>query len=107
MKVTGEWELNPHEIAALFKAKGWCYHTSKGLAIPTAEEIEHQLARLISTVLNSQGDQAQAGRFLLWKDPELPDSYDLWLHLGFIWDDEALDEDERTIIDDIFREDDE
>ncbi|GAA4187115.1 hypothetical protein GCM10022252_20120 [Streptosporangium oxazolinicum] len=98
MNLTGEWEVDPEELAGLFEAKGWCYHVEEGLIIPSAETIKAMLARLIRQCLTTGRDQAQGARFLVWKDPELPNSYDLWLHLGYVWDDDALTDEEREIL---------
>ncbi|MEU4726485.1 hypothetical protein AB0G06_43395 [Nonomuraea dietziae] len=92
MKLSGEWELGPEEIAALFRAKGWTYHSDYGLTVPTEDVIEAMLSRLIKEALtNTDAVAVQGGRFMVWKDPELPHSYDLFLNLGFIWDEDALD----------------
>ncbi|GII83350.1 hypothetical protein Ssi03_13400 [Sphaerisporangium siamense] len=96
MKLDGEWELDPQELAALFKAKGWCYSTSEGLIIPNARGVENQLATLIKEALDRRCDEVQGGRFLVWKDPDLPHAYDLFLNIGFIWDENALDEDQEA-----------
>ncbi|MER7208484.1 hypothetical protein ABT340_15540 [Streptosporangium sp. NPDC000239] len=98
MKISGEWELTLEELATLFEAKGWCYHTDQGLIIPNARLIERVLTELISDVLKHPRDEAQGGRFMVWKDPELANAYDLWLNVGFMWDDDALSEEERAIL---------
>lgn len=98
MKLSGEWELAPEEISALFEVKGWCYHTTEGLIIPSTVTIEGMLAKLIRECLASGKDKIQGARFLIWKDPELPNSYDLWLNLGYIWDEDALTDEEREIL---------
>lgn len=90
MRVTGEWELNPAEVAAIFKAKGWVTSTrERGLTIPTEEDIDHILVQLIRQVVTEDRDQAQRARFLICKDPDLEGSFDLWLNLGFIWDEDT------------------
>ncbi|MEO3862644.1 hypothetical protein [Acrocarpospora sp. B8E8] len=98
MKLTGEWELDPEELAGLFAAKGWVYLTQDGLIIPNANYIENMLAGLVNEALNTKRDEVQGSRFMIFKDPELPNSYDLWLNVGFIWDDDKLTEDEKAIL---------
>lgn len=98
MRLSGEWELTPEEISTLFKVKGWCYHTTEGLTIPNTATIEGMLARLIRECLATGQDKIQGARFMVWKDPELANSYDLWLNIGFIWDEDALTDEEREIL---------
>ncbi|GAA3536788.1 hypothetical protein GCM10022419_015750 [Nonomuraea rosea] len=98
MKISGEWELAPEELAALFKAKGWCYHVDEGLIIPNAATIEGMLAKLVQEALTQRKDEVQGARFLIWKDPELPGSWDLYLNIGYIWDDDALSDEERSML---------
>ncbi|MGS2646045.1 hypothetical protein [Streptosporangium sp. G12] len=98
MNLSGEWELDPTELSGLFQAKGWCYHTDEGLILPSAKTIEGMLARLIGEALSTGHDEVQGGRFMVFKDPELPNSYDLWLNVGFIWDEDKLTEEEREIL---------
>lgn len=91
MIISGEWELNPEEVAAIFRTKDWCWHTDRGLTPPTPEEIDALLVRLVKEALEDDMTAAiQAGRFMVWKDPETPNSWDIYLNLGFVWDDEAL-----------------
>ncbi|WP_043617243.1 hypothetical protein [Nonomuraea candida] len=99
MKIAGEWELAPEELAGLFQAKGWCYHVDEGLIIPNAATLESMLARLVKEILTTRKDMVQGGRFKVEKDPEAPYSYDLWLNLGYIWDDDALSDEERAMLD--------
>ncbi|MGN9782820.1 hypothetical protein ACTMTF_15410 [Nonomuraea sp. ZG12] len=97
MKVSGEWELAPDELAAMFAAKGWGYDTEQGLTIPNADTIEAMLAKIVTEVLNNEEVIAvQGGRFMVWKDPDMPNSYDLFLNLGYIWDEDALGEEEMV-----------
>lgn len=77
MKLSGEWELDPRELSGLFQAKGWCYHTEDGLIIPSAKAIETVLVHLVEEALAGRNDEVQGGRFMIWKDPELHNSYDL------------------------------
>jgi hypothetical protein len=94
MKINGEWEFAPDELESLFAAKGWVYHTDKGLVTPTKDDLESILVLLVKEVLEDpEAHAVQGGRFMVWKDPEMPNSYDLFLNLGFIWDEEALGED--------------
>ncbi|SFI79713.1 hypothetical protein SAMN05216275_10513 [Streptosporangium canum] len=98
MRISGEWELDPTELSGLFQAKGWCYHTEDGLIIPSAKTIDTVLAHLVEEALDARKDEVQGGRFMIWKDPELPNSYDLWLNVGFIWDEDALSGEEKSIL---------
>jgi hypothetical protein len=90
VKIEGEWQLNPSELAALFKVKSWAFLTSRGIVTPTDQDIEQLLTQLISDVATTDHDMIQRARFLIWKAPELPGSYDLWLNIGYIWDADAL-----------------
>ncbi|MEU7830328.1 hypothetical protein [Nonomuraea sp. NPDC049129] len=93
MRITGEFALTPEELSGLFEAKGWKYHTDRGLTVPTEGEIEVILTRLVAEVLDDgEAIGIQGGRLMVWKDPELPNSYDLFLNIGFVWDDDALDD---------------
>lgn len=96
MRLEGEWELGPRELAALFKAMGWCYHTDEGLIIPNADTLESMIARLVHEAVTDRKDEVQGGRFLIWKDPDLPNAYDMFLNIGFIWDEDALGEDQEA-----------
>lgn len=90
MPFSGEWELDPNEIAAIFRAKGWKYHTNQGLMAPDADVIEAQITGLVTEILKKDVVGVQGGRFMVWKDPELPNSYDIYLNLGYVWDEDEL-----------------
>ncbi|WP_371784649.1 hypothetical protein [Streptosporangium subroseum] len=98
MQLSGDWELDPAELSGLFQAKGWCYHTDEGLILPSAKTIEAMLSQLIGEALSTGRDEVQGGRFMVFKDAELPNSYDLWLNVGFIWDDAKLSDEERELL---------
>ncbi|WP_431911616.1 hypothetical protein [Nonomuraea jabiensis] len=99
MKIEGEWELNPRDLAALFASKGWCYHTDKGLSVPTEADIEAIIGRLVKEVLEDpEAIGIQGGRLMVWKDHELRNSYDIFVQVGFIWDEEALGDDAEELV---------
>jgi hypothetical protein len=103
VNVEGEWELNPEEIAAIFRTKGWCYHFTDGgpkLREPNPAEVEAMLSRLVKEALSKDEDVlgVQGGRFMVWRDPELPGSVGLYLGIGFVWDDEAIGRDDAELV---------
>lgn len=95
MRLTGEWELNPRELAEIFQHKGWAYHTPQGLTVPSARSLEMRIAKLIQEAIETGKTQIQSGRLMVWKDPELPGSYDVWLNLGYVWDEEVMGGDDN------------
>lgn len=90
--IAGEWELDPNEVAAIFRAKGWKYFTDKGLRAPDADEIEAHIAGLVVESMKADIIGVQGGRFMVWQDPDTPNSYDIYLNLGFVWDEDGLAE---------------
>jgi hypothetical protein len=91
--INGEWSLSPEELSAIFHAKGWAYATElTGYGVPTPEG----LARMISACLNvlavneEEAGYVTLGRFLALQDTDMPYSYDVYLHVGYVWDDKAL-----------------
>ncbi|MFE0151338.1 hypothetical protein ACFWY5_29620 [Nonomuraea sp. NPDC059007] len=91
------------QVAAIFAMEGWQYAKKrakngelKGLYQPTIEDLSSVLAELIeaaSTVENKYGF-SRNGRFIVIRDPDLPDSYTLALELGYCWSEELADWDD-------------
>lgn len=94
----GEWELEPEAIASVFKHKGWGHDNGKGkIVVPQAAEIEDVVGTLVKELMETDdniGKMRQRGRLMVYRDPEAKGSYDVFLNLGFVWD-EALTEEER------------
>lgn len=97
MKLEGEWELSPEELATIFQTKGWPYLVDQGFLIPNPDTIKAVIAKLVGEVIRTGKTQAQGGRFLVWKDPDLPGSWDVWLNVGFVWDPEQLEDGHEII----------
>lgn len=98
MRIAGEWEIGPEHLSALFEALGWGYDTEEGLVIPNAASVEGMVSRLVHEAIKKRRNSVQGGRFLVRKDPEMTCSWDLFLNIGYIWDNDALTDEERAIL---------
>lgn len=80
-----DWELSLDVVAGIFAGMGWAYDLpDRGLVIPVADEIGAVAEGLIDALEESGAQNAYAtlGRILVYKDPEFPSSYDVYLKLG-------------------------
>ncbi|MEU7863441.1 hypothetical protein [Nonomuraea sp. NPDC049141] len=92
-KINGEWDLTPDELALIFAIKGWQYANSEfGYGAPSADSIASVLNALVNMCTDdgAKGSYATIGRFLVVKDNDLPNSYDIYLRVGYVWDEMAL-----------------
>lgn len=100
MDVAGNWELTPKELAELFELKGWKMDLGGDLRSPREDEILWLYELLIKEVRDQADKQfsTQRGRFMAYRDPEMPNSVTVFLQVGFAWDNEALDPEERKLL---------
>jgi hypothetical protein len=92
-RINGEWSLTPEELSTIFAIKGWSYASEvAGYGAPTPEGLAYVINGLVNTLAEAENDHGYAtlGRFLALKDADLPNSYDVYLHVGFVWDEKAL-----------------
>lgn len=80
-----DWELPLEVVSGIFAGMGWQYDVPDyGLKSPTADDISQVAEGLIDALEESGQMNAYAtlGRILVYKDPEFPSSYDVYLKLG-------------------------
>ncbi|MFC4114127.1 hypothetical protein [Nonomuraea zeae] len=91
--LNGEWSITPEELAAIFRAKGWTFASERlGYGVPDAATIWVLLHAMAATCAQDtdEGTYTSFGRFLVMKPADFPHSYDVFLHVGFMWDDKSL-----------------
>lgn len=88
--IDGEWSLTPQQLAVLHAQHGWTYASPEaGYGTPTDVEIRRMLNAAIDRLAASADAQAEMrGRFLVYRDPDLTGTYDIYLHVGFVWNGE-------------------
>lgn len=92
----GNWDLAPHELAALFALKEWPYASSEKGQSPSADQLQQMISELVAEVSadGRPGVVANRGRLLAMKHSDLDSSVDVYLNIGFVWDKKNVDEEE-------------
>lgn len=90
MKISGEWELTPNDLAYIFSKMAWMYATpTLGYGIPDAAQIEKLFTELrkeaeyLGEVLGDETALVNRGRFLAVKEPGIG-CVDLYLNVGYM-----------------------
>ena len=95
---TYDWHLTPAELSGLFISKGWVYGMTP---LPAPADIESIVSTLVSHHRKARGSKFkynELGRFVVFKDQEFPNSYEIFLRVGFVQDEtgNAITSDEKT-----------
>lgn len=88
-----EWELSLREIAALFALKGWQFASPElGYGIPGEDHISNLFRSLVKDIREDGRPSVMSsrGRFMAIRDANTPGSIDMYLNVGFVWDDSPI-----------------
>ena len=79
-----DMDVSFEELSMLFALKGWLYGTKRG--IPSPADLYNKVVELVEALEAAKnGDRvlfATEGRFLVYSDPEMPYSYDVYIYVG-------------------------
>lgn len=79
-----DMDLSFEELSMLFALKGWLYGTRRGVPSPT--DLYNKVVELVEALEAAEDDGrvlfAAEGRFLVYSDPEMPYSYDVYVYVG-------------------------
>ncbi|MEO3857461.1 hypothetical protein [Acrocarpospora sp. B8E8] len=95
-----ELDLSPDELAAIFAIKGWTYGTAQCAGTPSAADLKTYITDMAELLARTgRADvYATGGRFKVYKDPELPGSYEIYLYVGHVPDPHVrTDEEDGTL----------
>lgn len=72
------------ELSMLFALKGWLYGTRRG--VPRPADLYNKVVELVEALESVKDNDrvlfATEGRFLVYSDPEMPFSYDVYVYVG-------------------------
>lgn len=72
------------DLSAIFLQRGWVYGNLGRFPMP--QEINRILGGLIKSLDESGGTYGELGRFVVFKDAEFPNSYEICLKIGYATD---------------------
>src|SRR5690606_20251080 len=79
-----EMDLSFEELSMLFALKGWLYGNRRG--VPSPDDLYNKVVELVEALEAVEDDGrvlfAAEGRFLVYSDPEMPYSYDVYVYVG-------------------------
>lgn len=79
-----DMDLSFEELSMLFALKGWLYGTRRG--VPSPEDLYNKVVELVEDLEAAEDSDsilfAAEGRFLVYSDPEMPYSYDVYVYVG-------------------------
>jgi hypothetical protein len=105
----GEWELTPQELATIFAFMGWKYATPVlGYGLPNPDQIKALFRDLVREIRDDGREDVIAvrGRFMAVRTGMTPGSIDMYLNVGYVWDDEMLSDDELQMLAEMYDGDD-
>jgi len=89
-----DMDLSFEELSMLFALKGWLYGSSRR-GVPSPDDLYNKVVELVEALEDVEDDGrvlfAAEGRFLVYSDPEMPYSYDVYVYVGNV-DRQKLDE---------------
>lgn len=101
LDLEGEFEMTPKEMEGLFKHKNWAYDDGEGnLVTPDEGMITEMISTLVEDVSqdpDSPGMIRGRGRFLVYHDREHPGSYDVFLSVGYVWDNSLSEQEKKDL----------
>ncbi|SDH17951.1 hypothetical protein SAMN05421505_11280 [Sinosporangium album] len=81
------WEIQPESLAAIYAMQGWPIADAEN-GYPTADEIEAVVRRMVDGLERDERDSAtlylSSARMLVYRDPDFPSSYEIYLHVGYV-----------------------
>src|SRR5690606_12187908 len=79
-----DMDLSSEELSMLFALKGWLYGNRRG--VPRPDDPHNTVVALVEALETVEDDGrvlvAAEGRFLVYSDPEMPYSYDVYVYVG-------------------------
>lgn len=79
-----DMDISFEELSMLFALKGWLYGNRRG--VPSPDDLYNKVVELVEALEAVEDDDrvlfAAEGRFLVYSDPEMPFSYDVYVYVG-------------------------
>lgn len=82
MRYDLDLEVSLEELAILFAAYGWYYATNP-FGTPSPDDIKQQIYALLNGIPD-EGEFIRSGRLALVRSPEYPDSFEVYLDIGYL-----------------------
>lgn len=82
MKYELDLEISLDELAALHAAYGW-YYARNPFCTPTPDDIKQNIYMLLARIPGN-ADYIRSGRIMLIRSPEYPDSFEVYLDIGYL-----------------------
>jgi hypothetical protein len=78
-----EWEADLKTLVMLFYMNGWVWDMGGVLRAPARQEIAGKARAMIEALEEHGGGvYLTGGRLKVFKDPEFPESYEIYVHVG-------------------------
>lgn len=94
-KYNAWFDVTPEELEWVFHQKQWQWASDGVYGYPTAQDIEAKLGSLAKHMdENPDFYICQSSRLAIARDPDLPDSYEIFLCIGYVDNGSAVAEED-------------